>query len=102
MEKIQNSETDTKYIRARKRVDEIKGFYSNLASYCLVIPFLIFINYKTSWGFQWFWFPLAGWGLGLSIHAYHVFVNNGVFGRKWEARKLQEFINQEEKKERWN
>lgn len=101
MEKLSNLKTDEKYLRARKRLDELKGFYSNLVAYCLVIPFLIFINYKTFWGFQWFWFPLGGWGIGLSIHAYHVFVNNGIFGRQWEERKLQEFIDQEDKG-RWS
>ena len=54
-----------KYIRAKQRVDELKGFYGNIISYCVVIPFLIFINYKTYWGFQWFWFPLAGMKSGL-------------------------------------
>ena len=101
MEKLPISEIDNKYERARKRVEDIKGFYCNLVTYCLVIPFLIFINYKTSWGFQWFWFPLGGWGIGLGLHAYHVFVNNGFLGRQWEERKLQEFIEQEEKEKRW-
>ena len=34
---------EDKYIRAKKRVDNIKGFYANLLAYCLVIPFLFFI-----------------------------------------------------------
>ncbi len=92
---------DDSYVRARNHVEELKGFYYSLISYCLVIPFLIFINYKTYWGVQWFWFPLAGWGLGLGIQAYHVFVNNGILGRQWEERKLQEYMQEEENK-RWN
>src|SRR5690606_5855065 len=35
------------YIKAKKRVKDIKEFYVNLASYCIVIPFLIFINLYT-------------------------------------------------------
>lgn len=101
MERLSNSDRDDKYRRARKRVDELKGFYYNLLSYCLVIPFLIFINYKTYWEFKWFWFSAIGWGIGLGFHAYHVFVNNGIFGKKWEERKIQEFMEEEEKK-RWN
>lgn len=101
MERLPNSNTEEKYLKARKRVEDIKGFYYNLISYCLVIPFLIFINYKTYWGFQWFWFPMLGWGIGLGFQAYHVFVNNGILGRKWEERKIQEFIEKEENK-RWN
>ncbi|MGB1209864.1 MAG: 2TM domain-containing protein [Lacinutrix venerupis] len=87
---------DDSYIRARKRVDELKEFYYNLISYCCVIPFLIFINYNTYWDFKWFFFPLFGWGLGLSIHAYKVFVNDGVLGRSWEERKIEKFMKEEE------
>jgi len=89
------------YVRARKYVDELKGFYYSLVSYCLVIPFLIFINYKTFWGFQWFWFPMFGWGIGLCFQAFRVFVNNGVFGRDWEKRKIEQFMREEEEN-RWN
>lgn len=99
MRPLPQFETEKKYNKARKRVEDLKGFYSNLLTYCLVIPFLIFINYKTYWAFKWFWFPTLGWGIGLSIHAYHVFVNNSLFGRQWEERKIQEFIEKEEKKQ---
>jgi hypothetical protein len=92
---------DDSYVRARNHVEELKGFYYSLLSYCLVIPFLIFINYRTSWEFQWFWFPALGWGLGLTIQAFRVFVNNGAFGRKWEERKIQEFMREEDNNQ-WN
>lgn len=91
-----DSEINDSYVRARNHVEELKGFYYSLLSYCLVIPFLIFINYKTSWDFQWFWFPLFGWGLGLVIQALRVFVNNGAFGSGWEKRKIEEFMQDEE------
>lgn len=87
---------DDSYVRARNHVEELKGFYYGVISYCLVIPFLIFINYKTSWGFQWFWFPMFGWGIGIIIHAFKVFVNDGAFGRSWEERKLKEFMREED------
>lgn len=95
-----NNNTEDKYLRARKRVEDLKGFYYNLLSYVLVIPFLIFINYHTSWDFHWFWFPLVGWGMGLAFHAYQIFINNGFLGKNWEQRKIEEFMREEEKK-RW-
>lgn len=98
MRQIPAKQFDDSYIRARKRVDEQKEFYYNLISYCAVIPFLIFINYNTYWDFKWFFFPMAGWGLGLSIHAYKVFVNDGVLGRNWEQRKIEKFMKEEEDK----
>jgi len=90
------SQINDGYVRARKHVEELKEFYYSLISYFFVIPFLIFINYQTSWDFKWFWFPLFGWALGLVFHAYRVFVNNGVLGRSWEKRKMDEFMQEEE------
>lgn len=86
------------YYRAKKRVEDIKGFFGNLVSYCLVIPFLFFINYKTSWETQWFWFPMLGWGMGLVFHAFGVFG----YGREWEERKIKEILQKEEHNKTWN
>ena len=95
------SQINDGYVRARKHVDELKEFYYSLISYFFVIPFLIFINYQTHWDFKWFWFPLFGWGLGLVFQGYKVFVNDGVLGGSWEKRKIDEFMQEEEKKN-WN
>jgi sensor histidine kinase YesM len=91
METSQFSEENNTYLRAKKRVEELKGFYINLISYCIVIPTSAIINYNTFWGFQWFWFPMLGWGMGLSFHAFGVFG----YGKSWEERKIQEIINKE-------
>ncbi len=89
------------YVRARKHVEELKGFYYSLLSYFLVIPFLIFIWYKfTPNTIQWFWFPMIGWGIGNIFHAYRVFVDNGALGGNWEKRKIEEFMRKEEEN-RW-
>ena len=88
---------DENYIRARKHVEELKGFYYSLISYVVVIPFLIFINLNTYSGFHWFWFPAFGWGLGLAIQAFRVFVDNGAFGRGWEKRKIAEYMQEDKK-----
>jgi hypothetical protein len=84
---------NAKYLRAKKKVEELKEFYGSLISYLFVIPFLIFINYNTYWGFQWFWFPLLGWGLGLVIHSFQVFG----YGSSWEDRKIREIMEKDEK-----
>ena len=84
------------YARAKERVKQLKGFYGNLISYCIVIPSLALINYFTYFGYQWFWFPMLGWGMGLTFHAFGVFG----YGKSWEERKIQEIINKE-KKNNW-
>lgn len=96
------SSMDDSYVRARNHVEELKNFYYSLASYVVVIPFLIFVNYRTYWGFQWFWFPMLGWGLGLSIQAFRVYVSDKFLGSTWEKRKIEQFMQQEEEQKRWN
>jgi len=95
--KVDYSEED-KYIRAKKKVENIKGFYANLLAYCLVIPFLFFINYMTSPGHWWFYWPMFGWGVGLAFHAFGVFGNNLIFGKDWEERKINEILKEDEKR----
>ncbi|PCJ96553.1 MAG: histidine kinase [Flavobacteriaceae bacterium] len=81
----------SKYIRAKKRVDDLKEFYGSLLAYSIVIPFLIFINYTTYWGHQWFWYPMFGWGLGILIQAYKTFGH----GFNWEERKIREYMDKD-------
>ena len=86
------------FIRAKERVEKLKGFYGNLISYCCVIPLLIFINIQSG-GFQWFWLPVLGWGMGVSFHAFETFG----YGKSWEEKKIQEILNKENKtKSKWN
>ena len=93
----QNSEEES-YYKAKKQVEDIKGFYANLLSYCIVIPFLIYLNYRTSWDHHWFWYPMAGWGMGLIFHAFGVFG----YGKTWEERKINEILKKEKKTKNWN
>ncbi len=86
---------DEVYARALNHVDALKKFYYSLMAFSVVMPFLIYVNYSTSWRFHWFWFPLLGWGLGLFIRAIKVFVPAGHIGKRWEKRKVEEFIKKE-------
>ena len=88
---------NTAYYRAKKRVEQLKGFYGNLISYCCVIPILIFVNLNYSPQFQWFWFSAAGWGFGLLMHAFKVFG----YSSNWEERKIQEILRKEDNKQNW-
>jgi len=82
-----------KYLRAKKKVEELKGFYGSLVAYSIIMPIIVFINYKTSWHFQWFWFPVFGWGMGIIIQAFITFG----YGGDWEARKIKEIMEKENK-----
>jgi hypothetical protein len=89
--KTNSTEERNKYLRAKKRVTEIKCFYFGLVAYLVVIPFLIFLNYRTSWEYQWFWWPIFGWGLGIIIQAFKTFG----YGIDWEERKIREYMNKD-------
>ena len=98
MEKQAIFNENTAYIKAKERVEKLKGFYGNLISYCCVIPVLVFINLSTG-GFQWFWFPMMGWGLGVCFHAFDTFG----YGKSWEDKKIQQILNKENQSNtKWN
>jgi len=84
---------DKAYERAKKRVKEIKSFYANLISYCVVMPFLIIVNLITNPKHIWFYFPMLGWGIGLAAHGMNVFA----IGKNWEDRKIREILEKQEK-----
>lgn len=88
---------ESSYYKAKKRVEAIRGFYGSLISYCVVIPFLIFINLQFSSKFQWFWFPTLGWGMGLIMHGFGIFG----YGSRWEERKMREILNKDNEKQNW-
>ncbi|MFE3870348.1 histidine kinase [Flavobacterium sp. ZS1P70] len=97
METTANYNENSAYYRAKKRVEELKGFYGNLISYCCVIPILIFINLTYSPQFQWFWFSAGGWGFGLIMHALKVFG----YSSKWEERKIKEILQRHDSEKSW-
>jgi sensor histidine kinase YesM len=97
METTSSYSENNAYYRAKKRVEQLKGFYGNLISYCCVIPILIFINLTYMPKFHWFWFSAAGWGFGLLMHAFQVFG----YGANWEERKIKEILDKEDNKQSW-
>jgi len=87
-----------RYEKVRKRVREIKGFYSHLATYILINIFFLILNLLTSEGEYWFHWPLFGWGIGLVIHGLSVFGIPGLFGPDWEEKKIRQMMEKEKRK----
>ena len=90
-----NIEED-RYYQARKRVEEIKGFYGNLVSYIVVNLGLLVLNLVTSPNHLWFYWPLLGWGIGVLIHGMIVFNCMPFLSEEWEEQKIREFMQKEE------
>ena len=86
--------SDERYERARKRVQAVKGFYIHLAVYVIVNAGLVAINLLTSPHELWFYWPLAGWGIGLAINGFVVFME-GPFGADWEDRKIRQYMERD-------
>ncbi|KJF83079.1 helix-turn-helix domain-containing protein [Photobacterium angustum] len=70
-------------------VKGIKGFYSNLTTYILVISALFVINYFTSPGYWWAVWPALGWGIGIVSHALSAFEVLNIFGPEWEKKQVE-------------
>lgn len=92
-----NYQEEERYYQAKKRVEEIKGFYGNLISYIAVNTGLMVINLLTSPNYLWFFWPLLGWGIGVFFHAMKVFNFMPFFGKDWEEKKIKEYMEKEEK-----
>ncbi|WP_130736159.1 2TM domain-containing protein [Flavobacterium sp. J27] len=90
---------DINYYKAKKRVEKIKGFYGHLFSYIVINLVLYLVNYITYpndfWFDHWFYWQLLLWGIGLVIHGIVVFYSLPIFGKEWEERKVQEFMQDE-------
>jgi len=88
---------DKRYEKAREKVEAIKSFYGNLGSYMVVIPFLAWLNWKTtSFAFPWVIFPMLGWGFGLLMHGMEAYGYNPLWGKRWEERKIRELMEEED------
>ena len=91
------------YIRAKKRVKEIKGFYIHLIVYVLINIFLsgiitygliksgyTFKQAITSFGT---YSTAFFWGIGMFFHWVGVFGFKSLgFGKKWQERKIRELM----------
>jgi hypothetical protein len=86
---------ETKYQKAKERVEVIKGFYIHLTVYVVVNLGLFSLNMLVTPGGLWFIWPLMGWGLGVAIHALSVFGFGRMFGADWEERKIKELMENE-------
>jgi hypothetical protein len=93
---------EERYFKARKRVEEIKGFYGNLIAYIVVNIGLFVLNILTSPKQLWFYWPLLWWGIGVIFHGLKVFNYLPFLGKDWEEKKIKEFLDDEKSnKEIW-
>lgn len=95
--------SENAYLRAQKRLKEIKGFYGHAFWYVVVNIFIIVMIVINSDGSAWHFGTFSTaifWGLGLGFHALSVFGKNLFFSKSWENKKIEEFMKKEEEREK--
>ncbi|CAM3477205.1 2TM domain-containing protein [Zobellia roscoffensis] len=93
----------SKQVRAKKKIERLKGFYIHLAVFIIVNIMVIsgsvvghmnngdsfveaFFNFGT---FSTFIF----WGIGVLFHGTKVFSYNPFFSKAWEERQIQKYMD---------
>jgi hypothetical protein len=98
-----NFNKEEAYLRAKKKLNKLKGFYWHLAAYVVVNIFLI-VRGSTTYIYDFESFreletyatPLF-WGIGLAFHAMGVYGPDLLFGKKWEDKKVDEYMNKDKR-----
>ncbi|MGO3184049.1 MAG: 2TM domain-containing protein [Aequorivita sp.] len=95
---------DQKYIKAKKKVEDMKKFYSNVMMYVFFICALAGLNYYVNeLRNPWFLWAAFGWGIGIFFQAIKVFSWTPFMGKNWEEKKMKQFMEEEENNQnRWN
>ncbi len=86
--------SEKRYERAKKHVEELKGFYIHFSIYLIMLPVFIYLNFRST-SFPWALFPIVGWGIGVLGHAMEVFNFNPLLGSNWEERKIRELMQKD-------
>ena len=88
---------DARYRAAKSRVGQLRGFYVHLTTFIVVNVFLLILNLLTSAGTLWFYWVTLGWGVGLVAHALQTYGAFTIFGKDWEDRKIQQYMERDER-----
>lgn len=94
-----------KRTRARKRVEQLKGFYIHLTVYVIVNLFIIVpsvmarMNYGEGFIEALFDFGTFAtalfWGIGLAFHAAKTFGYSPFFSKDWEERQIKRYMEED-------
>lgn len=94
---------DFRYRAARKKVKDIKGFYTHLLVYLFVNIAILIVSTREEglWkglGDTDNYYTAFFWGIGIVAHWASVFGPNIFFGKDWEERKIKELMERDQTK----
>ena len=96
------TEKSLAYLRAKRKLETLKGFYGHLTAYIIINIAIILVSAGvfssrpvdfSHWGI--YATPLF-WGIGLLFHALYVFFVFYVksnFLNRWEEKKMKQFLD---------
>ncbi len=79
--------------RAIIYVRDIKGFYTHLIIYVIVVSGLFTLNFIKSSNHFWAIWPAFGWGIGVMFHGLNVYEFFNLFGANWEKRQVKKRLH---------
>lgn len=93
---------EDKYLEAKQKVGRIKCFYIHLITFLIFNAiFATFNYYENSWSYAWFLWITFGWGIAVISDYLKAFERNPLFNKKWEERKINEYMAKEVKRQNW-
>ncbi|WP_235889589.1 2TM domain-containing protein [Flavobacterium restrictum] len=95
-----NFQNEERYHKARKKVEEIKGFHGHLLAFIVINAGLFLFNIITFpnqlWFDYWFYWQVLIWAIGVVIHGLKVFNYIPFFNKNWEEQKIKQFMAKDE------
>lgn len=105
---MKKQDRENNYLRAKARVDRIRGFYTHLIVYVLVnigiSTFKVIRNLNNGESFEEAFFDLSTfiiwmlWGIGLALHAFSLYGIPMLLGKNWEEEKIKKYMNEDQSK----
>lgn len=99
-DRFPDAEERSRYLRAKRRVNQLKGFYFHLLLYIIIASVHFIKTYvekneikmEDALG-------IILWGVVVIIHAASVYLPTLFLGKDWEEKKIQEFTKQYKKEQ---
>ena len=87
---------EQRYLKAKKRVKDIQGFYIHLVIEVISLITIVTVNLVFSPGYHWFWFAAPAIVFVIILHWFLVFGSTKFgLGKDWEAKKIQELMEED-------
>lgn len=79
---------------ARKRAEDIRGWFTHVLVFALVAAFFFFLDYRHDHYLDWFYWPIMFWGFAVLIHTGTVWIGEGLMGPRWEKRMVRKYMDE--------